>query len=48
MNGGETTYFSEAAGLMKGEDAKKVPKQRISEQFLKNKRWPWGVHRAHS
>lgn len=45
---GETTYFRDAARLMKGEDAKNVPKQSISDQFLKNTRRPWNLHRARS
>lgn len=38
MNSGETTHFREAAGLMKGEDAKQVSKHSISDKFLKNTR----------
>lgn len=34
----ETTYFIEATRLMEGEDTKQVPKQSISEQFLRRKK----------
>lgn len=39
--GGENTYFREAAGLMKGKNAKQVPKCSISDKFLKKSRRPW-------
>lgn len=36
-NGGEAAYLSETAGLVKSENAKQVPKHRISGKFLRNK-----------
>lgn len=49
MNCDETTYFGEAAGLMKGEDAKQVSKQSISDQFLKKMKTEGvDIYRFHS